>query len=78
MAESLKDLEKRCEDNIRKSDKLKDSSIRNEHNSYVLEKYRVNKGNIEHITLNSFFQISKGPTLGSNTVLFYQRSEILL
>ena len=62
MTERLKDPEKRAEHNKRKSDKLKDSSIRNEHNSYVREKYRANKGDVEPITLNYFFQISQGPT----------------
>ena len=62
MTERLKDPKKRAEHNKRKSDKLKDSSIRNEHNSYVREKYRANKGDVEPITLNYLFQISQGPT----------------
>ena len=56
MTKKLKDPKKRAEHNKRNSDKLKDSSIRNEHNSYVLEKYRANKGDVEPITLNYLFQ----------------------
>ena len=44
------------------TERLKDPSIRDKHNSCVLEMYRANKGDVETITLNYFFQISQGPT----------------
>ena len=80
MTERLKDPDKRAKHNKRKSDKLKDPSIRDKHNSYVLEKYRVNKGDFEPITLNYFFQISQGPTFVCSCCgcLHFRRSVVIL
>ena len=80
MTERLKDPDKRAKHNKRKSDKLKDSSIRDKHNSYVQEKYRVNKGDVEPITINYFFQISQGPTFVCSCCgcLHFRRSVVIL
>ena len=80
ITERLKDPDKRAKHNKRKSDKLKDPSIRDKHNSYVLEKYRVNKGDVEPITLNYFFQISQGPTFVCSCCgcLHFRRSVVIL
>ena len=80
ITERLKDPDKRAKHNKRKSDKLKDSSLREKHNSYVQEKYRVNKGDVEPITLNYFFQISQGPTFVCSCCgcLHFRRSVVIL
>ena len=80
MTERLKDPDKRAKHNKRKSDKLEDSSTRDKHNSYVLEKYIFHKGDVEPITLNYFFQISQGPTFVCSCCgcLHFRRSVVIL
>ena len=62
------------------TERLKDPDKRDKHNIYVLEKYRANKGNVEPITHNYFFQISQGPTLACCCCgcLNFRRSVVVL
>ena len=66
MTKKLENPEKRAEQNIRSlvsmTKTLQNPEKRADHNRYVLQKSKSGKGNFISVTVDYFFQISKGPT----------------